>query len=188
MFFFLKLKESTIRPGTIEPDILPFSSSSAASASASENSTTCLVTSKATSSTTFHDYITTWDTSDSPALLRRLVCLGAFLLHVPLNIISILAHGLSLTLILAVIFSALNLLCLALALWKLDVMRGQRLFYHWMYVPPSLLLSLPLSLSIRYETHHTYHKMTRERETETPQKTCLLYTNTHTQPSQIQTS
>lgn len=126
MVFFLSLRESTARPGTIEPDILPFSSA------ASQTSTTRLVSSNPSITSTFREYITTWDTSDAPALFRRIICILAFFLHLPLNIISILSYGLSLGLFLGIVFSVLNLLCLGLALWKLDVMRGQRLFYNWM--------------------------------------------------------
>jgi hypothetical protein len=122
MFFFLSLRESS--PGTIEPDILPTSSS-----------TQGLITTKAPprwSTSPFREYITTWDFSDRPSMIRRLGCILAFILHIPLNIISILSWGISLFMFLGIILSLLNLACVGAALWKLDVMSGERRFYGWL--------------------------------------------------------
>lgn len=44
------------------------------------------------------------------------------------------SRGLSLWLFLGIVFSLLNLFCVGYALWKLDIMRGQRVFFNRMYV------------------------------------------------------
>jgi hypothetical protein len=49
--------------------------------------------------------------------------------------------------------SVLNLFCVALALWKLDIMRGQRMFYTYMQVTPVSHGSRVLT-SLRYERRH----------------------------------
>jgi hypothetical protein len=94
----------------------------------------------------FCEYIIEWDFSDRPALIRRLACVLAFILHIPLNIISILSWGISFFLFLGIIMSLLNLVCVGVALWKLDVMSGERRFYSWMQVCSSLVLSPILKL------------------------------------------
>jgi hypothetical protein len=76
----------------------------------------------------FREYITTWDFSDRPALIRRLACTLAFVLHIPLNILSILSWGF-LFMFMGIVLSLANLACVGVALWKLDIMSGERQFY-----------------------------------------------------------
>ncbi|PMD14225.1 hypothetical protein NA56DRAFT_711300 [Hyaloscypha hepaticicola] len=92
MFFFLSLRESS--RGTVEPSMLPTTSTS--------SYLSC-------STSSFREYITKWDFSDGPSLIRRLACVLAFILHIPLNIISILSWGISFFLFLGIIMSLLNL-------------------------------------------------------------------------------
>ncbi|KAF8862633.1 hypothetical protein BDZ45DRAFT_670853 [Acephala macrosclerotiorum] len=123
VFFFLSLRESQ-HSGRIEPDI----PSSSVSLLPSSNSTT-----KAPprwQGSEFREYITTWDTSDRAALFRRAVCILALVLHLPINVISILSYGISFWMFWGVVLSVLNLFCVGFALWKLDVMRGQRIFFN----------------------------------------------------------
>jgi hypothetical protein len=76
----------------------------------------------------FREYITTWDFSDRAALIRRLACTLAFALHIPLNILSILSWGF-LFMFMGIVLSLANLACVGAALWKLDIMSGERQFY-----------------------------------------------------------
>ncbi|KUJ09853.1 uncharacterized protein LY89DRAFT_724232 [Mollisia scopiformis] len=118
VFFFLSLRESGSR---IEPDILPTSTSTSAS-----------LLPKAPprwQDSEFQDYITNWDTSDKPALFRRVACMLALVLHLPINGISILSYGISFWLFMGIVISVLNLGGVGWALWKLDTMRGERVFY-----------------------------------------------------------
>ncbi|CAG8975333.1 hypothetical protein HYALB_00005663 [Hymenoscyphus albidus] len=112
MVFFLSVRESTTHPGTIEPDI---SMPSAPTVKAG-----------------LKEYLTTWDRSDSAAFARRIAVFVAFGLHVPMNVISLLSRS-GLSFILGELFSVLNLVCVGLALWKIDLMRGSRLFYNRLY-------------------------------------------------------
>jgi hypothetical protein len=130
MFFFLSLRESS--RGTVEPSMLPPTPSTSSYLSWFTSS--------------FCEYITEWDFSDRTALIRRLACVLAFILHIPLNIISILSWGISFFLFLRILMSLLNLVCVGVALWKLDVMSGERRFYSWMQVCSSLVLSPILKL------------------------------------------
>jgi hypothetical protein len=112
MFFsFLVFREA--RHGTIEPDGLPSSSSS--------------LIPKAAPRSSFRTYITTWDFSDRPATLRRLACILAFVLHVPLNIMSIVSWGISIWIFVGIMLNALNLVCVGISLWRLDIMGGDRI-------------------------------------------------------------
>ncbi|TVY57758.1 hypothetical protein LCER1_G000670 [Lachnellula cervina] len=123
MVFFLSLRESTRRPGIIEPDILPSSSSQVGLGPRGPKSIL------ASTASSFREYITTWDFSDRPAVLRRLACILALCFHVPLNILSILSHGISVLMFVWILLSLLNLISVAYSLWRLDDMQGQRLFY-----------------------------------------------------------
>jgi hypothetical protein len=85
MFFFLTLRESSRQPGTIEPDVLPSSSS-----------TVGLVPGKSSLGSTassFRVWLTTWDFKDGPTITRKISCILALCFHIPLNIISIVSHG-----------------------------------------------------------------------------------------------
>ncbi|KAE9365367.1 hypothetical protein N431DRAFT_387568 [Stipitochalara longipes BDJ] len=110
--FFFSLRQSS--NNTVEPSILPTSSAPKFS--------------RDWSTSPFREYITTWDFSDRPGTIRRLACILAFVLHIPLNIISILSWGF-LFIFLGILLSLLNLACVGAALWKLDVMSGERQFY-----------------------------------------------------------
>lgn len=126
VFLFLSLRES--QHGRIEPDILPISSSSSTTLLQPQ----ALPTNKNPprfQGSDFQSYITTWDVSDKPALFRKCVCILALVLHIPINVISILSYGLSFWLFLGIVLSLLNLGCVGYALWKLDAMRGERVFY-----------------------------------------------------------
>jgi hypothetical protein len=127
MFFFFSFRESQTRPGTIESDVLPSFSSNPQSqdSNASKYPTATYYTSS------FRAYITDWDLQRHE-LIRKLGCILAVCLHVPINIISILSYGISLMLFFGIIISVLNLLGVGFALWKLDVMVGQRLFLNRM--------------------------------------------------------
>ncbi|KAH6718490.1 hypothetical protein BKA61DRAFT_302770 [Leptodontidium sp. MPI-SDFR-AT-0119] len=131
MFFFLNLRESA-QGGRIKPDILPSSSSTTGLIHNPSTTTTAKNSSSRFSTSAFRSYITEWDFSDTPAFARRCVCTLAFFLHLPINIFSILSYGFSLRVALVVVFSLLNLFCVGYALWKLDVMRGQRVFFNRM--------------------------------------------------------
>ena len=148
MFFFLSLRESSTHPGTIEPDVLPSSPSQIGLLPPSSQKPA-----PRWSTSPFREYITDWNFSDRPALFRRCGCILALFLHTPINIISILSYGFSVMMFFGIIMSVLNLFCVALALWKLDVMRGQRMFYTNMQVTPvnhdSGVLTSP-----RYKRHH----------------------------------
>lgn len=48
--------------------------------------------------------------------------------------ISIVTYGISLWMFVGIVISALNIFCVGFAVWKLDVMRGERGFYSWRYV------------------------------------------------------
>ena len=65
-------------------------------------------------------------------MVRKLACLLAACLHVPINVISIWSYGISLMMFFGIIISVLNLLGVGMALWKLDIMTGQRLFFNRM--------------------------------------------------------
>jgi hypothetical protein len=52
-----------------------------------------------------------------------------------------------------IVMSMLNLFCVAIVLWKLDIMRGQRMFYTYMQVTPVNYGSNVLT-SLRYKQHH----------------------------------
>lgn len=122
MVFFLSLRQTP--NGQIEPDVPP--------SSASAHSHTALFTHPKSSgfSGTFGEYLTTWDFSgEKGALARKCACFLALLFHLPVNVISTMAHGWSPWIVLYLLLSVLNLACVAVGLWKLDVMRGQRLFY-----------------------------------------------------------
>lgn len=56
------------------------------------------------------------------------------MLHLPINVISILSYGISFWLFLGIVISVLNLFGVGWSLWKLDVMRGERGFYGKVYV------------------------------------------------------
>ncbi|PMD30720.1 hypothetical protein L207DRAFT_198612 [Hyaloscypha variabilis F] len=112
MPFFFTLRQSS--NNTIEPSLLPTSSGPKFSTN--------------WSTSPFYEYITTWDFTDRPGTFRRLACILAFVLHIPLNIISILSWGF-LFIFLGILLSLLNLACVGAALWKLDVMSGERQFY-----------------------------------------------------------
>ncbi|TVY58690.1 hypothetical protein LSUE1_G008775, partial [Lachnellula suecica] len=106
------------------PDILPSSSS--------QTGLLPSTTKMQSQASSFKSYITTWDLSSS-GLARRLSCILALCFHIPLNILSILSHGVSVLMFVWIILSVLNLLCVGVGLWKLDVMRGQRWFYGKFY-------------------------------------------------------
>lgn len=83
----------------------------------------------------FRDYLTTWDTSDRPAFLRKCLCFLAFFSHIPLNLINIAILQMMIRMwIFSILWSLLNLFCIGIALWKLDVMRGERLIRPKTYV------------------------------------------------------
>jgi hypothetical protein len=130
MFFFLSLRESSTHPGTIEPDILP--SSSAASTTSHSGLIPSTKASTSRWSASYYDWITRWDTSDSAGVLRKVVCILALFLHVPMNVLSVVSYGVSFWLFFRIVISVLNLLGVAVSLWKLDEMRGARLVYHKM--------------------------------------------------------
>jgi len=132
MAFFLPLRQSSTTPGTIEPDIFPTSSAPQASRSTGPTATKSPFPSIDTSA--FSDYITRWDLSDRPAALRKVICVLAVLLHIPQNVISIISHGLSVIMVLWILLSVFNLVCVIISMWRLDVMRGQKLVYNRMYV------------------------------------------------------
>ncbi|KAG0644995.1 hypothetical protein D0Z07_9256 [Hyphodiscus hymeniophilus] len=111
MFFFLNFRES--RNGTIEPGFIPFHNPTEFD---SEHHS-------------FREYITNWDISRQ-ALVRRLACILAVCFHVPMNLISVLSYVVSLQMFFGIIISVLNLLCVGIAMWKLDVMSGQKLFFN----------------------------------------------------------
>jgi hypothetical protein len=148
MFFFLSLRESSTHQGTIEPDVLPSSSSHIGLLPPSSQKSA-----PRWSTSAFREYITDWEFSDRPALFRRCACILALFLHTPINIISILSYGFSFMMFFGIIMSVLNLFCVALALWKLDIMRGQRMFYTYMQVTPVSHGSRVLT-SLRYERRH----------------------------------
>lgn len=125
VFFFLSLRESQ-HGGRIEPDIP--SSSSSVGLLPSSNSTTNPTPRWQDSD--FREYITTWDTSDKIALFRRVLCISALVLHLPINVISVLSYGISFWMFLGIVLSVLNLVCVGFALGKLDIMRGQRVFFN----------------------------------------------------------
>jgi hypothetical protein len=56
----------------------------------------------------------------------------AFCLHVPINVIHVLARGVNMMIFVGLVLILPNLACLGAALWNLDIMRGKRLFYRWM--------------------------------------------------------
>ncbi|KAH7310992.1 hypothetical protein BKA65DRAFT_518426 [Rhexocercosporidium sp. MPI-PUGE-AT-0058] len=130
MFFFLPLRESS-QGGRIEPDILPSSSSTTGLIPPPSNNKPSSASRFSTSA--FRAYITEWDLSDKPAFARRCTCTLAFFLHLPINVLSIMSYGFSWGVVLGVLFSVLNLFCVGYALWKLDVMRGQRVFFNSLY-------------------------------------------------------
>jgi hypothetical protein len=136
MFFFLSLRESSQRPGTIEPDIPVTSSSSSThnliSSTSITNNKSPHTSSSPYQNSNLREYLNLYalyETSDWPALLRRLVCFLAVLFHIPMNVISIVSHGVGIMLFVWILLSLLNLACVILALWKIDVMRGTRLLY-----------------------------------------------------------
>jgi len=141
MFAFITLRESTTRPGTIEPDILPTSSAASTTSRTGLFPTSVDSGSGSTSakanisrwSSSYQEWITRWDLSDHPATLRKILCIAAVGLHVPMNVISIVSYGLSLWAFLGIIMSVLNLVCVGISLWKLDEMRGGRLVYGKIY-------------------------------------------------------
>jgi len=141
MVFFLPLRQSTTNPGTIEPDVFPSASSSQAAAPRSTGPIALKSPLPSLETSAFTEYITRWDLSDRPALLRKVICVLAVLLHLPQNFISIFSHGLSVLLVVWILLSVLNLVCVAIAMWRLDVMRGQRLVYNNMFVLSLLIVS-----------------------------------------------
>jgi len=136
MVFFLPLRQSTTTPGTIEPDIFPTTSSSTQMFSSNTGPIALKSPLPSFETSAYTEYITRWDLSDRPALSRKVVCVLAVLLHVPQNVISIWSHGISVILVVYLLLSVLNLVCVAIAMWRLDVMRGERLVYNKMYVIP----------------------------------------------------
>ena len=147
MFFFLNLRESQTRPGTIEPDILP-SFSGASSQRPQIQTHTSKYPVGTWQSSSFRQYITDWDLSRQ-ALMRKLACILAVCLHLPINILSILSYGISLMMFFGIIISVLNLLCVGIALWKLDIMSGQRLLFNRVFVFASSPCSFPTPLWTR---------------------------------------
>ena len=129
MIFFLPLRQSTTTPGTIEPDILPTTASSSTQNLHTPGPIALKSPFPTIEPSAYTEYITRWDLSDRPAFLRKAICILAVILHIPQNVISILIHGISLVLVLWIILSVLNLICVAWAMWRLDVMRGERLVY-----------------------------------------------------------
>ncbi|KAH6675137.1 hypothetical protein B0J14DRAFT_29858 [Halenospora varia] len=101
----------------------------------------------------FRSYATKWDRSDGPAFIRRCICFLALGLHVVMNVMTIASHGGVLRIVLGVVFSVLNVVCVAFSLWKIDVMRGTRLFYKRIYTRMHfdyLILFLALSYSLLF--------------------------------------
>ncbi|KAH8647439.1 hypothetical protein BGZ60DRAFT_423841 [Tricladium varicosporioides] len=101
----------------------------------------------------FRSYATKWDRSDGPAFIRRCVCFFALGLHIVMNVMTIASHGGVVRIVLGVLFSVLNILCIAFSLWKLDVMRGTRLFYKRIYTRTHfdyLILFITLSFSLLF--------------------------------------
>ena len=70
-------------------------------------------------------WLTTWDLT-GPDLARKVACVVALCLHIPLNIISIYTWGLRFTMFVGGAISLVNLWGVLMALWKLDVMKGER--------------------------------------------------------------
>lgn len=127
MFLFLSFRESSTQPGTIEPDILP--SSSAASTTSRSGLIPSTKASASRWSASYYEWITRWDTSDTAGVLRKVVCILALFLHVPVNVLSVVSYGVSFWLFLGIVVSVLNLVGVAISLWKLDEMKGSRLVY-----------------------------------------------------------
>jgi len=73
----------------------------------------------------FGGWLTTWDLT-GPDLARKIACVVALCMHIPLNIISIYTWGFSFGMFVGVAVSLLNLWGILMALWKLDVMKGER--------------------------------------------------------------
>ena len=117
MFLFLSLKQG--QNGTIEPEFLPSSSSQMALSPA-----VIEYSDPRWSNSPFREYITTWDVSDRRALIRKVICVLAFSLHIPINIISIWSYGITFMMFVGMIISVLNLLGVAIALWKVWVSHG----------------------------------------------------------------
>jgi len=124
MFFFLSLREGS--NGTIEPDIPTSTTSSAPLITAPKDQ-------PPSSNSNFGEYLKDWNTSAPPALIRKCICFIALFLHIPINFISIWSYGFGFKIFLGIIWSLLNLFCVGMALWKLDVMRGERLIQHKVY-------------------------------------------------------
>ena len=113
MFFFLTLRESSRQPGTIEPDVLPSSSSTVGLVPGQSKSALWSTTSS------FRTWLTTWDFKDAPTITRKIFCILALCFHIPLNVISIVSHGIHLLMFVWILLSLLNLLGIAYALWNL---------------------------------------------------------------------
>jgi hypothetical protein len=74
----------------------------------------------------FGEWLTSWSDLSGTPLARKVVCILALCFHIPLNIISIYAWGLSFGMFVGLAVSLLNLWGVLIALWKLDVMKGER--------------------------------------------------------------
>jgi len=77
----------------------------------------------------FLTYTTTWRELSGASRTRKIACIIAFLFHIPLNVLSVSRLGISFFFPLSVLVSLVNLLCVGLALWKIDVMRGERVVF-----------------------------------------------------------
>ena len=119
MFFFVSLRQSSAQPGTIGPDIPSISSR----VDSPPNQSSKQVPRWSPSS--FREYILHWDLAECVGFFRKSMCSLALFLHIPINVISILSFAM----FVGIIISFLNVLCMAIVLWTLDVMRGVRLLY-----------------------------------------------------------
>jgi hypothetical protein len=66
----------------------------------------------------------TWDDPSVAPRVRTAACIAAFCLHVPLSLSSAISYGFAIVIGFAI--NAFVLLCVALALWKLAAMSGQK--------------------------------------------------------------
>jgi hypothetical protein len=112
---FLSVRPSSTEPGTIETAMPSLSSSFFSTSS-------------------YGTYLTTWDTSDMPALGRRCGCFLILLLHIGININTLISHGIGFNLVFNLLWSVLSIVCIAYALYRLDIMRGERFVFRKTYV------------------------------------------------------
>jgi hypothetical protein len=65
-------------------------------------------------------YLRTWSDLSTPEFTRKIIIFLIFFgTHTPLNVLSFLSHGPGLGMILGLVFSLLNLICVGVALWKI---------------------------------------------------------------------